>query len=113
MRTLNAHLSESGSHVRLPFHPECPVCREERLAGSIPRDEFLGLRAGAVLAAGALAFSSLAPTAAFAAEGDSEQEGTAPVSGSTLAPVTTNAAPDPDLDAADSDAAAPGAVGAP
>jgi hypothetical protein len=77
MASLSAHLRESGDHGRLGFHPDCPACRDERLFGALPADAIVSRRTQALLAAGVLALSSAAPTAAFAAEPDQEQEGTA------------------------------------
>ena len=51
----------------LAFHPECPVCRDERLAGTLPADALVGRRTQALFAAGVLALSSATPTAALAA----------------------------------------------
>ena len=36
MRSLTAHLREPEDHGRLPSIPDCPVCRDERLAGHLP-----------------------------------------------------------------------------
>jgi hypothetical protein len=80
MRSLTAHLVNSDSHDRLPFHPGCPMCRQTRLTGAIPDDGLVSPRTQAVLAAGVLAVSATSPvTAAFAAEQDQQREGTAPV----------------------------------
>jgi hypothetical protein len=78
MGSLTSHLREPGDHGRLAFHPECPVCRDERLAGVLPSDAFVGRRTQAMLAAGVLALSTATPTAVLAAEPDQEQEGSAP-----------------------------------
>jgi hypothetical protein len=94
MGSLSVHLREPGDHGRLAFHPECPVCRDERLAGALPADAIVGRRTQAVFAAGVLALSSAAPSAVLAAEPDQEQEGTA-------APVeagATDPASDPNFD---------------
>ncbi len=77
MASLTAHLRRAGDHGRLAFHPQCPVCCRERLAGTLPADAFVGRRTQAVLAAGVLALSTATPAAVLAAEPDQEQEGAA------------------------------------
>jgi LysM domain len=76
MTSLRAHLRESDDHGRLPFHPECPRCRE-RLIGVLPDDAIVSRRMQALVAAGVLALSSGTPTTVLAAEPDEEQEGVA------------------------------------
>ena len=78
MATLSAHLRHPDAHAGLPFHPDCPMCKDERLAGTLVSVGLISRRAQAGLAAGVLAFTTTAP-AALAAEGDSEQDGTAPL----------------------------------
>ena len=79
MGSLSAHLRAPEDHARLPFHPDCPVCRSERLTGLLPPAGVVSLRTQAVLAAGVLALSAAAPAAVLAAEPDQEQQGaTAP-----------------------------------
>jgi hypothetical protein len=79
MASLTEHLRRPDDHGRLAFHPDCPLCREERLAGPLPPEAVVGRRTQAVLAAGVLALSSATPTAAVATEPDEEHEGaTAP-----------------------------------
>lgn len=75
MRSLSAHVRQSGSHGHLPFHPACAVCRAERLVGAPPDDALLSLRARSVLVAGLLAASAIPATPAIADEPDSEREG--------------------------------------
>ncbi len=75
MRSLSAHLRQSGSHGDLPFHPGCPACRTERLSGSPPGDELLSARSRAGLAAALLATTAMPAAPALAGEADSEQEG--------------------------------------
>jgi hypothetical protein len=75
MPSLTTHLRRPEDHARLPFHPDCPMCRRERLAGSEPPDALVGHRTQALLAASVLALSSAPPTAALASEPDQEQEG--------------------------------------
>jgi hypothetical protein len=77
MASLTAHLRRPDDHGRLGFHPECPICRRERLSGAPPADTLVGPRNQALLAAGVLALSATSPTAVFAAGPDEEKEGTA------------------------------------
>ena len=77
MGALSAHLRAPEDHARLPFHPDCPVCRSERLTGVLPSVGLVSLRTQAALAAGVLAFSAAAPSAVLAAETDQEQQGAA------------------------------------
>ena len=92
MPSLTAHLRRPGDHGRLPFHPECPICCRDRLAGQLPSDAVVGRRTGALLAAGVLALSTAPPTAVLAAEPDQEQEGaTAPDQVAAQAPASAPA----------------------
>jgi hypothetical protein len=75
MASLTTHLRRPEDHGRLAFHPDCPVCRRERLAGAGPPDALVGHRTQALLAASVFALSSAPATAAIAAEPDQEQEG--------------------------------------
>ena len=61
MPSLTAHLVESGDHGRLGFHPDCPVCRQVRLFGSLSADPVISRRAQAALASGVLALSAVGP----------------------------------------------------
>lgn len=79
MSSLSSHLRLPEDHSRLPFHPACPVCRRDRLAGSLDGEELVSRRTQAAIAAGLLAFSSVAVPAAVAQEPDSISEGTAEV----------------------------------
>jgi nucleoid-associated protein YgaU len=76
--SLSAHLTAgTAEHGRLAFHPDCPRCRAERLAGNLAADSLVSRRGQAALAAGLLAFSAGAPTAlAQAPEADQHQEAT-------------------------------------
>ena len=95
MASLSAHLREPGDHGALAFHPACPVCREERLAGTLRADALVGRRGQALFAAGVLALSATPATAALAQEPDQEQEGAAaPDSAGAVA----DPASDPDFD---------------
>jgi hypothetical protein len=75
MASLTAHLVESGDHGRLGFHASCPVCRQERLFGSLASDAIISRRAQAALASGVLALSAVGPPAALAQEPDQQVEG--------------------------------------
>jgi LysM domain len=77
MASLTAHLLEAGGHGRLRFHPDCPVCRRERLVGELSSEPVLSRRTQAVLASGVLAVSVAAPSAAFSQERDQASEGIA------------------------------------
>jgi LysM domain len=76
--SLTAHLLEPGDHGRLGFHPRCPVCRKERLLGSLSSEPLVSRRVPAALATGVLALSVAAPGAAAAAVPDRQREGAAP-----------------------------------
>ena len=79
--SLSAHLTAgTADHGRLAFHPDCPRCRAERLAGSLGTDSLVSRRAQAALAAGLLAFSAGAvPAVAQVPEVDpGQQETSAP-----------------------------------
>ena len=75
-RSLSAHLRETGDHSRLPFHPECPTCRRDRLAGTLASDELVSRRTQAAIAAGLFAFSAAGAPAAFGSPPDEIIEGT-------------------------------------
>jgi hypothetical protein len=75
MPSLSAHLRVPEDHSRLPFHPACPVCRRDRLAGSLDGEELVSRRTRATIAAGLLAFSTAGVPAAVAAEPDEVSEG--------------------------------------
>ena len=75
MASLTAHLVESGDHGRLGFHASCPVCRQERLFGSLPSEAIISRRAQAALASGVLALSAAGAPAALAQESDQQVEG--------------------------------------
>src|SRR3954453_11487825 len=77
--SLSAHLRQSETHGSLSFRADCPLCRAERLVGSFERGGLVSSRAPAALAAGVLAFSGGVPAPALASDGDSQPEGTAPV----------------------------------
>ena len=66
MNDLARHLTEDAGHGHLPFHPACPTCREERLAGALSERPVVSPRTQAGLAAAVLAASAAAPAAAIA-----------------------------------------------
>ena len=72
--SLSAHLTAgTAEHGRLVFHPDCPRCRAERLAGNLAGDSLVSRRGQAALAAGLLAFSAGAPPSALAQAPDAGQ----------------------------------------
>jgi hypothetical protein len=94
MHSLGPHLRDSESHGRLAFNADCPICRRERLVGTLPSEPILPRRTQALVASGVLALSAATPGAALAAEPLQEREGTA-------APgqiVPGDPAPSPDFD---------------
>lgn len=94
MAGLGAHLRQSEYHGRLPFHPDCPLCRRERVAGVLAAQPLIPRRTQAALAAGVLAFSAAAPGAAVAAvTRDQQQAEPGPEPGPT-----DDAAAKPDFD---------------
>ena len=78
-RSLTAHLRETEDHARLPFHAACPVCRRDRLAGSLDGEELVSRRTQAAIAAGLLAFSTGGVSVAAAQVPDEVTEGTTEV----------------------------------
>jgi nucleoid-associated protein YgaU len=74
MSSLTAHLLEAGDHGRLGFHPSCPVCRRERLFGSLSSEPVVSRRVQAALATGVLALSTVAPGAAAASDPDRQRQ---------------------------------------
>jgi LysM domain len=80
--SLTAHLTtDSVGHGRLGFHPDCPRCRAERLAGSLADDELGSRRAPAALAALLFALPwAAAPVAAQTSSLSPEQQKPAPTS---------------------------------
>jgi hypothetical protein len=94
MGSLSAHLRRTEGHAALPFHPDCPVCRRERLAGTLPADGLISPRTQAAVAAGVLAFSAGgAVPVAVAAEPDQTTTGAA-----VPPPVSGGATQSPDFD---------------
>jgi hypothetical protein len=80
----NDHQSESCDHDRLGFHPDCPLCRQDRLFGVLSPEPIWSRRLGALFAAGVLAVSAGATATSVASEPDGQQEGVvAPAPGSS------------------------------
>ena len=77
MGSLTAHLLEPGDHGGLPFHPSCPVCRRERLSGTLSTEPVVSRRTQALIAGGVLAVSAGSPGFAVAAGPDRQAEGVA------------------------------------
>ena len=73
--SLSAHLRHGDQHAALPFHAECPICRDERLAGTLEPSRLVPARGSAALAAGVLALSAAVPPATIAQEHDQVREG--------------------------------------
>jgi hypothetical protein len=71
----NVHHSESSDHDRLGFHPDCPICRQDRLFGVLSPEPIWSRRLRVLLAAGVLAVSAGATTTSVASEPDGQQEG--------------------------------------
>jgi hypothetical protein len=71
----NVHQSGSGDHDRLGFHPDCPVCGQDRLFGVLSPEPIWSRRLSVLLAAGVLAVSVGATTTSVASEPDDQQEG--------------------------------------
>jgi hypothetical protein len=71
----NVHHAESRDHNRLGFHPDCPVCRQDRLFGALSPEPIWPRRLRVLLAAGVLAVSAGATSTSVASEPDGQQEG--------------------------------------
>lgn len=94
MTSLSAHLRRPEAHAELPFHAGCPVCRDERLLGTLTSRGLVSPRTQAALAASLLALTATTP-AALAAEQDSEHQGTAPPSQTSPTDTSQSAEFDP------------------
>jgi hypothetical protein len=57
--SLGRHLVEAGEHGGLPFHSDCPVCRVQRLHGTVPDPVVVPVRARAGIVAAVLALAPL------------------------------------------------------
>jgi hypothetical protein len=71
VNSLSAHLTAGPDHGRLRFHPDCPVCRDQRLAGPLS-DAVLPARVRAGLLATALGAGTLVPSSVAAASDPGE-----------------------------------------
>lgn len=85
MNDLSQHLAPNASHARLPFHPRCPLCCDERLLGVTHIQPAVSCKLGLGAAAAMLLLAPALPAVAAAApaplappvtgEPDSESEG--------------------------------------
>jgi hypothetical protein len=67
VNSLNSHLTAGPDHYRLRFHPDCPVCRTQRLV-AFRSGGVLPLRARAGLLAAALSAGTVIPSSLAAAD---------------------------------------------
>ncbi len=74
MASLGKHLRELEGHGGLPFHPDCPRCRRERLTGLLASHPLVSRRTQAALAASLLALTAVAPATAAAAPDRADQQ---------------------------------------
>jgi hypothetical protein len=82
---LNIHQSRSTNHDRLGFHPDCAVCRQDRLFAVLSPHPVVARRVRVLLATGVLAFSAGLTATSVASEPDDQQEGVvAPEGGSAV-----------------------------
>jgi len=95
MPSLTTHLLQPDDHAGLSFHPDCPICRQERVTRTIATPGLVSRRTQAAIAAGVVAFSVVAPSAAMAFEPDRDQEGTVDVGQGNPDPVATSPSFDP------------------
>jgi len=70
MAGLADHVLGGTDHGGLPFHPACAVCRQARLAGTLPDGSLFSGRTKAGLAAGLIAAATFAPTSVAVAGPD-------------------------------------------
>ena len=75
MSILNVHQSKSSDHDRLGFHPDCPICRQDRLSGVFFPEPIWSRRVRVLLTAGVLAVSAGGTATSVASEPDDQQEG--------------------------------------
>jgi len=95
---LTAH--QSGDHDRIGFHPDCAVCRHDRLFPVLSPDPVFSRRLRILLATGVLVFSTAATGTSVATEPDNQQEGVVvpeqgpPPTGDTPGDTTTDGSAD-------------------
>jgi LysM domain len=82
VNSLSAHLTAGPDHGRLRFHPDCPLCSGQRLAGALS-DTGLPARARAGLLAAVLGAGTVVPSSVAAASGP----GKPPTAKASQAPV--------------------------
>ena len=75
MDSLSRHLRLPGGHDHLPFHPGCPVCQSERVAGRIAVLPLIPRRVRAGLAAAVIAATAVMAGARPAAHAQSSGDG--------------------------------------
>jgi len=63
MASLTEHFRRREHHAALPFRADCPICREERMQGTAPRDDVVPASVQAGVLAAVLATSAVAPPA--------------------------------------------------
>jgi hypothetical protein len=96
--SLNVHQSKSSDHDRLGFHPDCPVCRQDRLFGVLSPEPLLSRRARVLLATGVLALSAGVTSTSVATEPDQQQEGIVLPGPGEAPPDETSGGPDAPAD---------------
>jgi LysM repeat protein len=104
MASLTDHLRQPESHGRLPFHSACPICRAERLGGSIVGGTVLGQRAQASILAATVAVSTLGLPSTAIADNDAPTPRTAQTPDGDLDRVDGDDGTQPDTPAAEDDA---------
>jgi len=69
--TLNTHFQTTGHDGRLPYHAGCPVCRAERLCGTVPDGPVISRRTQAATVAAVVALvPAFGVAPAFAGDGE-------------------------------------------
>jgi hypothetical protein len=71
LNSLDRHLRRPEEHDGLPFHAQCPVCRQ-RVAGALPSGGLVSRQTQAALAAGVMAVSVASPAPALAQQPDGD-----------------------------------------
>lgn len=80
MDSLSRHLRLPGGHDHLPYHPGCPVCRSERVAGRIATLPLVPRRVRAALAAAVIASTAVLAGGRTGARAQSDDSPTPTVS---------------------------------